>query len=297
MKILGLTDREFVHTVIRKRPRDIHKGDCGRVLLICGSEEMAGAAVFATRAAIKSGSGLVYTCTAREIFPVLQISVPEGICKSWDKVKENLMQYDAIAIGPGLGTGAETAVKMHHVLSDYDGPVIIDADGLNAIAADPNLQALICETRAKVIVTPHVGEARRLLGMSAAGGQANGTDRKAGQGSMTREELAEALTKKYKCVVVMKGAGTIVALSETDAYINTTGNPGMATAGSGDVLTGIIASFAGQGMAAEDAARAGVFVHGLAGDLAAEHFGEYGLTASDIADYVPFALKELTIEK
>lgn len=283
MKILGLTDREFVHTVIRKRPRDIHKGDCGRVLLICGSEEMAGAAVFATRAAIKSGSGLVYTCTAREIFPVLQISVPEGICKSWDKVKENLMQYDAIAIGPGMGTGENTAAILIRVLSKYDGPVIIDADGLNTIAADENLQALAAKTRAKVIMTPHVGEARRLLG-----GQAD-------QGHLTREEMAEALTKKYNCIVVMKGAGTIVALSETEAYINTTGNPGMATAGSGDVLTGIIASFAGQGMVAGDAARAGVFVHGLAGDMAAEHFGEYGLTASDIADYVPFALKELTI--
>lgn len=283
MKILGLTDREFVHTVIRKRPRDIHKGDCGRVLLICGSEEMAGAAVFATRAAIKSGSGLVYTCTAREIFPVLQISVPEGICKSWDKVKENLMQYDAIAIGPGMGTGENTAAILIRVLSKYDGPVIIDADGLNTIAADENLQALAAKTRAKVIMTPHVGEARRLLG-----GQAD-------QGHLTREEMAEALTKKYNCIVVMKGAGTIVALSETEAYINTTGNPGMATAGSGDVLTGIIASFAGQGMTTGDAARAGVFVHGLAGDMAAEHFGEYGLTASDIADYVPFALKELTI--
>ena len=283
MKNLGLTDREFVHTVIRKRPRDIHKGDCGRVLLICGSEEMAGAAVFATRAAIKSGSGLVYTCTAREIFPVLQISVPEGICKSWDKVKENLMQYDAIAIGPGMGTGEKTAAILIRVLSKYDGPVIIDADGLNTIAADENLQDLVAKTRAKVIMTPHVGEARRLLG-----GQAD-------QGHLTREEMAEALTKKYNVIVVMKGAGTIVSLSDNEAYINTTGNPGMATAGSGDVLTGIIASFAGQGMVAGDAARAGVFVHGLAGDMAAEHFGEYGLTASDIADYVPFALKELTI--
>ncbi|MBR4019908.1 MAG: NAD(P)H-hydrate dehydratase [Firmicutes bacterium] len=283
MKILGLTYRDFVHTVIKKRPRDIHKGDCGRVLLICGSEEMAGAAVFCTRAAIKSGSGLVYTCTDRRIYPVLQISVPEGICKSWDKVKSDLTQYDAVAIGPGLGTGEDTKEMLHAVLSSYGGPVIIDADGLNAVAAEPDLQALIRETRAKVIMTPHVGEARRLLG-----GQA-------GSGQLTREGLAEALTKKFDCIVVMKGAGTIVALSADEAYINTTGNPGMATAGSGDVLTGVIASFAGQGMAACDAARAGVFVHGLAGDMAAEHVGEYGLTASDIADYVPFALKALTI--
>ncbi|MBR3786546.1 MAG: NAD(P)H-hydrate dehydratase [Firmicutes bacterium] len=283
MKILGLTDRDFVHTVIKKRPRDIHKGDCGRVLLICGSEEMAGAAIFCTKAAIKSGSGLVYTCTDRRIYPVLQISVPEGICKSWDKVKSDLSQYDAVAIGPGLGTGGDTKAMLHAVLSSYDGPVIIDADGLNAVAAEPDLQALIRETRAKVIMTPHVGEARRLLGGQAADGE------------LSREELAAALMDKYRSIIVMKGAGTIVALSADEAYINTTGNPGMATAGSGDVLTGVIASFAGLGMAAGDAARAGVFVHGLAGDMAAEHVGEYGLTASDIADYVPFALKELTI--
>ena len=253
------------------------------MLLVCGSEEMAGAAIFCTKAAIKSGSGLVYTCTDRRIYPVLQISVPEGICKSWDKVKDDLNQYDAIAIGPGLGTGSETAAMLIRVLSKYDGPVIIDADGLNVIATNTDLQDLIGKTRAKVIMTPHVGEARRLLG-----GQAD-------KDGMSREELAAALMDKYQAIIVMKGAGTIVSLSADEAYINTTGNPGMATAGSGDVLTGIIASFAGQGMAADDAARAGVFVHGLAGDMAAAHVGEYGLTASDIADYVPFALKELTI--
>jgi len=281
MKILGLIDREYVHTVIRKRPRDIHKGDCGRVLLICGSREMAGAAVFATRAAIKSGSGLVFTCTDKKIFPVLQISVPEGICKSWDKVKDDFMHYDAIAIGPGMGTDGDITAVLHQILSFYRGPLILDADALNAIAANLHLQELVRETRAKVIITPHVGEAGRLLA---------GFDVR----SMSREEMAEALTKKYRCIVVMKGAGTLVALSEDAAYINTTGNPGMATAGSGDVLTGVITSLAGQGLSAEDAAKAGVFIHGLAGDLGADRFGEYGLTASDIADYVPFALKEMT---
>jgi len=252
------------------------------VLLICGSEEMAGAAIFATKAAIKSGSGLVYTCTDRRIYPVLQISVPEGICKSWDKVKSDLSQYDAIAIGPGMGVNKETAMILIAVLSNYQGPVIIDADGLNTIAGDVFLQDLVKKTEAKVIMTPHVGEAKRLL------------REQSGSGQFTREQLAEALMDKYQSIVVMKGADTIVALSAEDAYINTTGNPGMATAGSGDVLTGVLTSLAGQGLSPEDAARAGVFIHGLAGDLAADHFGEYGLTASDIADYVPFALKEMT---
>ncbi|MBR5316181.1 MAG: NAD(P)H-hydrate dehydratase [Firmicutes bacterium] len=288
MKILGLTDRDFVHTVIRKRPRDIHKGDCGRILLICGSEEMAGAAVFATKAAIKSGSGLVFTCTDREIFPVLQISVPEGICKSWDKVKSDFLQYDAIAIGPGMGVSVATKDILETILTSYDKTLIIDADGLNTVAANEDLQQLVRETKARVIMTPHIGEAKRLL---------DGEELcwKDSEGKMDKVAIASGLIQKYGCIAVVKGAGTLVALSEADAYINTTGNPGMATAGSGDVLTGILTSFAGQGLTAEDAARAGVFVHGLAGDLAAAHFGEYGLTASDIANYVPFALKDLTV--
>lgn len=282
MNILGLIDKDFVHTVIRKRPRDIHKGDCGRVLLVCGSEEMAGAAVFVTKAAIKSGSGLVYTCTDRRIFPILQISVPEGICKSWEKVKDDLMQYDAIAIGPGMGVCDDTKEILETVLTSYDKTLVIDADGLNTVGANPHLQDMVRNTKAKVIMTPHIGEARRLL----AGFDVSG---------MNREDFAACLTEQYGCIAIVKGAGTLVALSADAAYINTTGNPGMATAGSGDVLTGIIVSLAGQGLTAQDAARAGVFIHGLAGDLAAEHFGEYGLTASDIADYVPFALKAMTI--
>ena len=142
------------------------------------------------------------------------------------------------------------------------------------------LQQLVRKTEASVIMTPHIGEAKRLLG------NANIAD-------LTRIEIASFLRKKYGCMIIVKGANTLVAVSDEDAYTNTTGNPGMATAGSGDVLTGIITSLAGQGLAPEDAAKAGVFVHGLSGDLAADKLGEYGLVASDIADYVPFALKRV----
>lgn len=284
MKITGLTDRTFANTVIRTRPREIHKGDCGRVLIIAGSKEMAGAAVFAARAAIKCGSGLVKVCTARQIFPVLQISVPEATCITWDKIKGDLSAFDAVAIGPGMGVGRRTKNILERVLREYTKTVVIDADGLNTVAGDSRLRQLVKAARAQVIMTPHIGEAKRLLdrGWSA--------DEK---GEASKEAVAEALMKAYGCVAVVKGAGTLVADPDGEAYTNTTGNPGMATAGSGDVLTGVITSLAGQGLDPFSAARAGVFLHGLSGDLAAEQTGEYGLTASDIANYVPFAIKEL----
>ena len=281
MEIAGLTDGTFVHTVIRKRPQDIHKGDCGKVLIVAGSKGMAGAAVFSAKSAIKCGSGLVKLCTDKKIFPVIQISVPESICISWGRAKEELAQYDAVAVGPGMGVGRRTKRILKKILKEYKKTVVIDADGLNTIARYEELQELVRKTEASVIVTPHIGEAKRLLGA----GRFIGPD---------KLKIAAALQSLYGCIAVVKGTQTLVAVSGESAYTNTTGNPGMATAGSGDVLTGIIVSLAGQGLAPEDAARSGVFVHGMSGDLASEKFGEYGLTASDIADFVPFALKELT---
>lgn len=284
MKIRGLTEKEFVNTVIRKRPADVHKGNCGKVLLICGSVGMAGASVFASKAAMRSGSGLVKVCTPLENFPVLQISVPEVICTGWDDVKDDLMQYDAVAIGPGMGVGKKTEIILTEILNVYDKTIVIDADGLNTVAVNSNLQVLIKERDASVIMTPHIVEAGRLLREEI--GDTSAKD-------FTKLELAEMLVGKYGCIAVVKGENTLVAVSEDDAYTNTTGNPGMATAGSGDVLTGVIASFAGQGLPAGDAARAGVFVHGMSGDIAAESLGTYGLIASDIVNNLPLALKNL----
>lgn len=284
MKIIGLIEREFVHTVIRKRPRDVHKGDLGRILIAAGSTGMAGAAVFAGKSAVKCGSGLVTICTKKKNFPVLQISVPETICIRWSDARKDLGRYDAVAVYPGMGVGSRTEKILETVLTEYDQTVVIDADGLNAVAQSSRLQELIRRGNSgRIIMTPHIGEAKRLMGKEA-------------KENMTRLEMAEVLTAKFGCIVILKGPDTLVAISPEKAYTNTTGNPGMATAGSGDVLTGIIASLAGQGLSPEDAAKAGVFVHGLSGDLAACKCGEYGLTASDIADHVPFAIKEL-IEK
>lgn len=280
MEIVGLINREYANTVIRKRPKDVHKGDFGKILITAGSHQMAGAAVFASKAALKCGSGLVKVCTDRDIFPVIQISVPEAICIEWGNTKDDLKQYNAIAVGPGMGVGKHTEEILEVILTGYDKTVVIDADGLNTVAQSKRLQSMISQTSAKVILTPHTGEAARLLG---------GRDISV----MSRTDIGQALAERYGAVTVVKGAGTLVAISDKEAYTNNTGNPGMATAGSGDVLTGIITSLAGQGIAAEDAAKAGVFVHGLSGDLAVDKIGEYGLMASDIADYVPYAIKEV----
>lgn len=280
MKIMGLTDRDFVHTVIRKRPKEVHKGDLGKVLIVAGSGQMAGAAVLAAKAAVKCGSGLVKVCPGKKNFPVLQISVPEAICIRKRSALKDLAAFDAVAIGPGMGVGRRTKKILKRILKQCEKTVVIDADGLNAIAQDSSLVDLVKESRAKIIMTPHIGEAKRLMGSAA-------------KAADSREKMAEVLTEKFGCTVVVKGPETLVAVSPEKAYTNTTGNPGMATAGSGDVLTGIIVSLCGQGLSAQDAARAGVFVHGLSGDIAAEKFGEHGLTAGDIADHAPFALKEL----
>ena len=270
----GIITREFVQNIIGKREKEIHKGDCGRVLIVAGSVGMAGAAVLAARAALRSGSGLVQVAIPKELFPIVQVGVPEATCLERDFSKIDLSLYDAIAVGPGLGQSEDSIGAVRYLLENYDGPMVLDADGLNIVAYNDLFDIL--RTKENVVITPHVGEARRLLGEILE----------------NREETALALYKKTRATTVLKGHGTVVAIADDKTYINTTGNPGMATAGSGDVLTGIIASLLGQGK--ENAAMCGVFIHGMAGDLAAEEVGEYGLIASDIAYYTAIALKEIS---
>ena len=279
MKIAGKIDNLYIETLLKQRPADIHKGDCGRILIVAGTEEMAGAAVLSGKGAICSGSGLVHICTDRKIFPVIQISQPELICTTWEKEAENLNRFDAVAMGPGLGVNHKTEEAAEKLLSEFENTLIFDADGPNTIAGSPLLQKKVKERGKSVIFTPHQGEAERLL-----------SPVKLKQKS--KEETAELLIEKYGCNVVIKGAETLVADYRGNGRINTTGNPGMATEGSGDVLTGIIASFAGQGLSPFEAAAAGVFIHGLAGDTGAGKTGEYGLTSGVIAGCIPSALKK-----
>lgn len=279
----SIITKEFVQTIIGKRHREIHKGDCGRILIVAGSVGMAGAAVLAARAALRCGSGLVQIAIPKELFPIVQIGVPEATCLERDFTKIDLGLYDAVAVGPGLSESKESIDVVKFLLKNYDGPMVMDADALNIVSHN-NLSEVI-KNKNNVVITPHIGEAKRLIG--------NFQD---------REEILKILQEKTGAITVLKGHETLVATGREETYINTTGNPGMATAGSGDVLTGIIASLMGQrSMINNDrkritpdmAAVCGVFIHGFAGDLAAKDKGEYGLIAGDIAYYTAMALKEI----
>ena len=249
---------------------------------------MAGAAVLSARGALRSGAGLVQLSVPAEIFPIVQTGVLEATCLTNSLDNMDLGRYDAAAAGPGLGDSRESVEKVRILLDSFDGPLVLDADGLN-IAAREDFFDLMRARGGMLIITPHMGEARRLMGKDFSE-------------KMTRHELAEALAQKTGAVAVLKGAGTVVAAEGQKTYTNTTGNPGMATAGSGAVLTGIITSLCGQrhsdGRPIEplEAALAGVFIHGLAGDLGAEDKGEYGLTAGDIAEYTASAVKKILEE-
>lgn len=279
----------YVKTMIRERPAEIHKGQCGRVLVIAGSRGMAGAAVLAAGAALRSGAGLVQVAVPDELFPILQTAVPQVTCMSvsGELPYRALGIYDSIAIGPGLGVDEEKYSLIKHVLRDYNGPVVLDADGLNNMCRFDTGLTELKNRVSPVIITPHPGEGDRLL--DALGEK---TLRCSG-----RLEAVEFLCEKTGRTVLLKGAGTLVSAPGEKTYINTTGNPGMATGGSGDVLTGVIAALAAYGLSAADAARTGAFMHGLAGDIAAESLGQWGMTSLDIEKALPEAFKRITEEQ
>ena len=288
MENTGLITREYVNTVIKQRPEDIHKGQCGRVLVVAGSVGMAGAAVLAARGALKSGAGLVKIAAPEELFDILQVAVPQATCIDVSEISESLAQglldvYDAVAIGPGLGVDERKYLLIKDILKNYNGTVVLDADGINCICKyDVGLQCL-SGRKYPVVLTPHVGEADRLL---SALGEEKVT-------SLGREKAAEIISSKTGAIVLLKGAGTVVTADKQGSYINTTGNPGMATGGSGDVLTGVIAAIVASGIDPFDAAKAGAYMHGLAGDKAADVHGQWGMTAVEIEEALPAAFKEV----
>ena len=284
----SIITEKTVKNIIERRKREIHKGSCGRILIAAGSVGMAGAAVLAARGALRSGAGLVQLSVPQEIFPIVQTGVLEATCLTDSLDNIDLSRYNAAAAGPGLGDSRESVEKVRILLDSFDGPLVLDADGLN-IAAREDFFDLMRARGGRLIITPHMGEARRLMAKDFSE-------------KMTRRELAEALAQKTGAVTVLKGAGTVVAAEGQKTYTNTTGHPGMATAGSGDVLTGIVTSLCGQrhsdGRPIEplEAALAGVYIHGLAGDLGTEEKGEYGLIAGDIAEYTALAVKKILEE-
>jgi ADP-dependent NAD(P)H-hydrate dehydratase / NAD(P)H-hydrate epimerase len=263
-----------------RRPES-HKGDYGKVFIQAGSEGMLGAALLCSRGALRVGAGLVYLGVPLKARDAVNLATPEVITIGGDNAADyfsSLEKSDAAALGPGLGWRRSLARELLFKLSEarFGGTVVLDADGLNAFIGDlTGLKKL----GLRLVLTPHAGEMARLL------------DRKAAEIQANREKVAAETAKLLGCVVVLKGWRTVVADTGGSLYINNTGNPGMAGGGSGDVLTGMIAGLAGQGAAPREAALAGVYLHGLAGDLAAKEKGEYGMTASDLVEKIPDALQ------
>lgn len=274
----GLIDKVFVNTMIKKRPKDLHKGDCGRVLIVAGKKGMAGAAVLSAKGALRSGAGLVLVSVPDELFPVIQISVTEAVCISRTLLPDQLDLCRAIVIGPGLGDDVSNVKLIKNIIKSKCKAFILDADALNLAAKNPGLLHEIKNAGERVIITPHPGEAAKLLNCET------------GKIQKDRCTAALRLSMKTGAVTVLKGMGTLVATPDQKTYINTTGNPGMATGGTGDVLSGIIGALAGQGYSCLEAAISGVYIHGLAGDLAAARLGEHGLIASDVADMTAKAI-------
>jgi NAD(P)H-hydrate epimerase len=280
---------QIVSDIPKLKPRavDGHKGDYGKVCIIAGSVGMSGAAALAGRAALRAGAGLVRVATPKSVLPIVAaiepsfttIALPEDgagriSAKAIHAVLEAAGQNDAVAFGPGIGISGALRSILERLLDQQNLRLVIDADGLNNLAGLKNWPARL---KAKLILTPHPGEMKRLW---------SGLFRE--QLPPDRQEQAIQLSKRTNAVVVLKGAGTVVTDGEK-VYINKTGNPGMATAGSGDVLTGVITALLGQGLTDFDAAVLGVYIHGLAGDIAAERIGQVSLMTTDIIDSLPDA--------
>lgn len=267
-----LVESRHIRPHLLSRHRFSTKRDFGSILMFAGSTGMAGAAALAARGALRSGAGLVTVHSAHSIMTIVQTLIPEAMFEP-DR-NENFItdmtvhhKHQAIAIGPGIGTGDKTATALEMLLKTIKQPVVLDADALNCISLHPELLPLI---PSQSVITPHAGEFDRLFG----------------EHKSTEERLKKAIdmARLYNIIIVLKGHNTIMVRPTGKVFFNSTGNPGMATPGSGDVLTGVISSFIAQGIRPERAATIGVYIHGLAGDLACQLQGEYGMLAGDIAN-------------
>jgi NAD(P)H-hydrate epimerase len=283
--------REIAALLPARRPSG-HKGQFGHAGIVAGSPGKTGAAAMAARAALRAGAGLVTVATPTGVSGALDAKLLEAMSVAMPETDAHTLGLEAleplvsfansrtaVALGPGLSTHSDTVTLVHRLLPRLDVPVIIDADGLNAIAVKLDV---IPRTKREPVLTPHPGEMARLTGESA---QAINND---------RIGTAARFAARHHAVVVLKGARTVVAHPDGRAAVCPTGNPGMATAGTGDVLTGVIAAFLSQSLAPWDAARAAVYLHGLAGDRAAARVGPVGMIAGDVIDELPHAIREIT---
>ena len=279
-------------TPLLRRNPNVHKNTFGHVLVLAGSKRMLGAAALTSLACMRSGAGLVTLGIPESLNTTVQKKISHVVMtlplkdtkeqslsfQAFDQIKKSYSQFDAIAIGPGLSTYPATQQLVRKIIATSPKPLIIDAYGLIALVG--NL-ALLTKTQTPKILTPHPGEMARLIKSDKNKIENN------------RKIIARQFAKQYHCILLLKGHRTIVASLDGKIYLNTTGNSGMATAGSGDVLTGMIAGFMAQGLSAFDAAQYGAYLHGLAGDLAAKTKTKLSMIATDIIDYIPKAIKKI----
>ena len=269
-----------------ERTKEAHKGDFGRVLVVAGSRGRVGAACLAASSALRAGAGLVKLAVPRSVWDVAAAKLTCVMTAGWPETPDGMFAERAgdalaaeakwatvVALGPGIGRSGETGAFVRRAVRAVELPLVLDADGLFHVAGSIDL---LSARKRPTVITPHPGEMANLIGADIASVQAD------------RRKTAAAFAKRAGVVCVLKGAGTVVS-DGTHTYINTTGNPGMATAGTGDVLTGVIAGLIAQGLGAFDAAVLGVYLHGLAGDLAAHKRGTHALIATDLLESLPNA--------
>jgi hydroxyethylthiazole kinase-like uncharacterized protein yjeF len=261
-----------------KRPRDSHKGMFGSVAVIGGASGMIGAALLAARAALKLGAGCVHVGLLADNAPGVDPLQPELMLHSAADALR-LPGVDVLAIGCGLGRDMAAQKLLHDVLN-CDAALVLDADALNILALRPDLCALLLSRKAATVLTPHPGEAARLLACEIGEVQAD------------RVAAVQQLAQKFACSVVLKGASSLCATRDGRLFVNQTGNPGMSAAGMGDVLTGMIAAFIAQGMAADDALLLAVHLHGAAGDALAEQQATIGMTATEVTEWARWLLNQ-----
>lgn len=280
-----LVEERMVGDLIPIRKPDMHKGEAGRVLVIAGSRGLTGAAAMCSLAAARSGAGLVTLLIPESLNPILEVKLTEPMTfplpetdsgtlslKGLDTILELCDGADVVAIGPGLSRNPETSELIRRVLRESGKPMVVDADGLNALEGDPSP---IISREGPTVITPHPGEMGRICGIPTRDIQ------------MDRIGVATGFASKWGVVIVLKGARTITADPSGRAFINPTGNPGMASGGMGDILTGLIAGLIGQGLKPLEAAVLGTYIHGFAGDMAAKEIGDRGILATDLLDRIP----------
>ncbi len=282
------TDKNIVKKAIPKRPGDANKGTMGTLLSICGSYGMVGAAILAGKAALRCGVGLEKNALPKSVYPIAAQSILESVYFPLEETAEGKISFcnadfllnqaaksTAVLIGCGLSVCDDTKKLVQSFIENCEKPMVLDADALNCISENPEI---LKKRRAETIITPHPGEMARLCGSTAE------------RVNQSRAETAAGFAEKYGVVTVLKGSGTIIASPGGRILLNTTGNSGMATGGSGDVLAGMTAALLAQGKSAFECAAAAVYLHGLAGDLAAEQLGKISVLPSDIIEYIPKAL-------